>query len=94
MAALTRKQVYDAIDNERDHQDAKWGENKQQSLPGLLLVMRKELEEAEMAWLKNHTSHRQSTLEEVVQVAATAVALLEKYGCVGNAFATDDISLK
>lgn len=93
MNVLTRQQVFDAISKERDHQIQKWGADKQQSIPGYLLVLRKELEEAELGWLKNHTETRQSVLEEIVQVAATAVACLEKYGVVGNAYSTDDISL-
>lgn len=86
-----RQQVYKAIDKERDHQDQKWGADKQQSLPGFLLVMQGELNEAIEGWQKNKTD-RHAPLNEVVQLAATAVACLEKYGTTGSAKSTDDIS--
>lgn len=87
---MNREQVYAAIDGERIHQDAKWGAGKEQSLPGFLLIIRKELEEAEIGWMKNEHG-RDSALCEIVQIAATCVACLEKYGVMGSAIATDDI---
>lgn len=86
----TREDVFLAISKERIYQDRKWGVNKEQSVPGFLLIMKKELEEAERAWLKNVSGDRQTVLEEVVQVAATAVACLERYGVSGLPTATND----
>lgn len=86
----TREQVYAAIDAERAYQDKKYGPDKTQSLPGFFLIIRKELDEAEAAWLKNIRGERNTALEELVQVAATAVAALEKYGTSGNTVSTDD----
>lgn len=85
----SREDVYLAVSKERIYQDRKWG-LKQQSVPGFLLIMRKELEEAERAWAKNVQGDRQTVLEEIVQVAATAVACLEKYGVQGLPESTDD----
>ena len=89
-AKLSRGEVYAAIDKERQHQDDKWGQNKPQSLPGFFVVLRKELREAEDAWVKNVTGEH-APLNEIVQVAATAVACLEKYGVTGSATATNDV---
>lgn len=89
-AILSRDEVYDAINKERDHQDDKWGPNKPQSLPGFLIILERELQEAKEAWLKNIEGDH-AALNEIVQVAATAVACLEKYGVSGSATATNDI---
>lgn len=87
---MTRDEVFLAISKERIYQDRKWGPDKQQSVPGFLLVMRKELDEAERAWNKNVRGDRQTVLEEILQVAATAVACMEKYGVEGLPTSTDD----
>lgn len=89
-AVLSRNEVYNAINKERDHQDDKWGVNKPQSLPGFLVVLEKELQEAKEAWVKN-VEGEHAALNEIVQIAATAVACLEKYGVTGSAIATNDI---
>jgi hypothetical protein len=74
--ALARYEVYEAIDKERSYQDQKWGADKPQSLPGFLLVIESELNEAKLGWMKNQL-HRHSPLAEIVQIAATCVACLE-----------------
>ena len=89
-AVLSRAEVYAAVDKERNHQDDKWGANKPQSLPGFLMVLEKELQEAKDAWVKN-VDGEHAPLNEIVQIAATAVACLEKYGVTGSATATNDI---
>lgn len=86
---LSRQGAFRAISAERDYQDAKWGINKPQSLPGFLVVLRQELEEAERGWAKN-LNDRSSALAEITQIAAVAVACLEKYGSTGSAVATND----
>lgn len=82
---LSMEDVFDAIAAERHHQDDKWGpiEDKNQELAGFLLIIRKELEEAEAGWMKNLPG-RHSALGEVVQIAATCVAMLQQYGLEGN----------
>lgn len=87
----TREDVYRAIDKERDHQDKKFGVNKQLSLAGFLVVLESELEEAKRGWIKNSTG-RNAPLAEIVQIAAVCVGCLEKYGIEGTATVTDDIS--
>lgn len=78
---LTIEDVIKLVRLERYYQDNKWGtsEERTQSLPGYLLVMRKELEEAERGWLKGGDG-RNSCLAEMLQVAAVAVAALEEHG--------------
>ena len=88
---MNREDVYRAIDGERDYQDAKWGSDKEQSLPGYLLIMRKEIEEAIDGWMKD-TAHRNSALAEVLQVVAVGVKCLEVYGVSGGARPTNDIT--
>jgi len=83
--------VQGAIENELAHQRQKWGKDKQQSLPGYLLVMQYELNEAIDGWMKNKAG-RNSTLQEIVQVVATGIAALDFYGVDGNALSTNDIT--
>lgn len=81
----TIDQVFRAIQEERDYQDVKWGtiDEHPQSIPGYLLIIRKELEEAEMGWMKN-VQGRDSAMSEILQVAAVCVAALQQYGLEGN----------
>lgn len=88
---ISREDVYAAIDKERDYQDQKYGVDKGQSLPGFITIMRAELAEAEQGWLK-HSIGRHSALQEIIQLAATCVACLEKYGVDHSAISTDDIA--
>jgi hypothetical protein len=89
---MTFNEVVEAIANERRFQSNRWGSNKEQSLAGYLLIMRKELDEAIDGWMKNDGAPRQSCLEEIVQVVATGVACLETYGIKGCARSTNDIT--
>lgn len=77
---------------EREKQDQQWGEQKPQSLPGFLVILRSELHEAEQGWVKN-VQGRHAPLNEILQIAAVAVACLEKYGVEGTAIATNDVPL-
>ena len=86
----TQEGVFAAIRRERTQQDEKWGKNKPQSLPGFLLVIRSELNEAFEGWTKNFEG-KHAPLNEVLQIAAVAVACLERYGPTGSAIATNDI---
>lgn len=93
MSLLTINEVFDQIRIERQYQDEKWGSSKQQSLPGFFAILRAELAEAEHGWLKN-LEGRHAPLNELVQLAATAVACLEKYGVDGSTLSTDDYTTK
>jgi hypothetical protein len=79
------EEVFAEIRKEREYQDAKWGTiaEHQQSIPGYLLIIRKELEEAENGWMKN-VQGRDSAMAEILQIASVAVAALEQYGFEGN----------
>ena len=83
--------VFTEVKREITYQNLKWGEGKAQSLPGYMLIMRKELEEAEGAWMKNETDSRQSPLEEILQVVTVGMRCLAEYGVRGSARATNDI---
>ena len=81
--ALTAEQVFECIKQEREFQKQKWGEDRTQSIPGYLLVARKELEEAEDGWLKNK-SGRHGAMSELVQTAAVIFACLEEHGILSS----------
>lgn len=84
--------IVEAVRAEREYQIRRWGTDKQQGLAGYLLIMKAELDEAIDGWMKNTTDPRDSCLEEVVQVAATAFACLETYGIKGCSRSTNDIT--
>lgn len=69
--------VIAAINKEIAYQDKKWGKehNRRQTVEGHLLIMRKELQEAEDGWMKN-ASGRNSVEMELVQVVAVGVQAL------------------
>jgi len=69
--------VISAINKEIAYQDKKWGKehNRSQTVEGHLLIMRKELQEAEDGWIRN-ASGRNSVEMELVQVVAVGVQAL------------------
>jgi len=85
MTKLTVEEVVQAILKEREYQTNKWGsiEEHPQSIPGYMIIMEKELEEAKDGWNKN-IQGRDSALSEIIQVAAVAVACLQQHGLEGN----------
>lgn len=85
MIKMTYDEVVASIKEERDFQDQKWGtlEERSQSIPGWMLILRKELDEAEIGWCKN-VQGKHSSLAEIRQVAAVAIACLQQYGVEGN----------
>lgn len=89
MKVLSREEVYLQIDKEREYQDAKWGADKAQSLAGFLLILQNEVQEAIDGWMKN-SQGRDAPLQEVLQVAAVAVACLERYGHIGITINNND----
>ncbi len=85
MRTLSFKDVLELVKQERDYQDKKWGtiEERSQSIPGFMLIAKKELIEAEDGWCKN-VQGRHSALREMIQVAAVAIACLETHGGGGE----------
>lgn len=77
---MPRKQVYEAIDSERDHQDRKWGtvQEHPHEVGGWLTLMRKLLTDAEAAWASSNGD--QKALEEIRKVLAVGVACAEQHG--------------
>lgn len=90
VGGAAQKTAFEAIAQERKNQEDKWGENKPQSLPGYLMILESELNEAKLGWIKN-LDGKSAPLNEIVQLAAVAVACLERYGVTGSAIATNDI---
>lgn len=82
---MTFEEVVESVRLERQFQDEKWGDldSRDLSVPGFMLVMKKELEEAEDGWIKN-IGGKHSSLAEIRQVAAVAIACLQQYGTEGN----------
>lgn len=87
---MNRQKIFDEIDAERKRQEQKWGTDRQQSLPGFMMIIEAELAEAKTGWMKN-VGGKHAPLNEILQVAAVCVACLEKYGINGSAVSTDDI---
>ncbi len=85
MTKMTFEEVIQCIKKERDYQDEKWGslDEREQSIPGYMLVLKKELVEAEDGWCKN-VQGKHSSLAELIQVAAVAIACLQQHGIEGN----------
>ena len=73
---MHRKQVYAAIDGERDFQDRKWGTIVQHTheVGGWLTLMRKQLTGAENAWASSNDDYQ--ALFEIRQLLAGCCRLL------------------
>lgn len=73
-----RNIVYESIDEERDYQDLRHGpiESHNHTVGEWLVVLNKKVNDATDAW---YTNGDNSALQEIVQVAATAVACLEQF---------------
>lgn len=82
---MTFEEVVESLKLEREYQDEKWGtlDQRQQSIAGFMLIIKKELEEAENGWIKN-VEGKHSSLAEIRQVAAAAIACLQTHGISGN----------
>ena len=85
MTKMTFEEVVKSVKEERDFQDKKWGslDEREQSIPGYLLILKKELIEAEDGWCKN-VQGKHSSLAEMRQIAAVAIACLQQHGIEGN----------
>lgn len=75
------ERVVEGIREERAYQDKKWGDldHKVHGITAWMLIMRKELIEAEDEWMKKGNDE---ALLEILQVVATGVACLEQHGVV------------
>lgn len=76
-----REPIYTDIDTERDSQDAKWG-NQHHSMPVWSAILSEECGEVAEAALRvafhGEDDHLAHLREELVQVAAVAVQMIEK----------------
>lgn len=82
---MTFEEAVESVRKEREFQDFKWGslDEKQQSVAGYLVILEKELEEAKNGWMKNKPG-AQSSLAEIRQIAAVAIACMQQHGIEGN----------
>ena len=73
-------EVFKHIVDERIYQDEVWGtiEEHPHDVPGWLLILERELAEAKEAWMTRNGD--QAALQEILQVAAVAVAALQQHG--------------
>ena len=71
--------IFAAILRERDFQDMKYGKllDRSHAIPSWLLIMKKELIEAEDAWCKYGNSE---AMKELLQAVTVGVACLQQYG--------------
>lgn len=74
-----RMKIFQAIENERNHQDKKWGHNSH-TVGEWLLIVQAELDEAKEAWVKNNGDN--AALEELLQVVSVGVACIEEHHIV------------
>ena len=80
---MNRSDVYLAIDKEREYQDKKWGDlDKRNSLGDFLVYLRHRLENATYSY--HGPGNEGDCLKYIQQVAAVAVATLEKFGAPGR----------
>lgn len=76
----TRKSVYRLIDAERRRQDNKWANRRQNSTSEWMMILGEEYGEACQAGcdiIFSQSNDRSRLVDELVQVAAVAVAILE-----------------
>lgn len=88
---MISEEIIKAIVDELTYQETRHGIDKQQSLPGYMLIMEHKLNDAKSSWNENHWCNRQTPLEEIVQVVAVGIKCLQTYGVTGSAVPTNDI---
>lgn len=91
-ATLSFEEAVADVRTERDYQIKKY-KDQPQSLPGFLLILQQEIKEAVDGWMAGVNTGRDSPLHEVRQIAATAIACLERYGSTGITVNTNDVPL-
>jgi hypothetical protein len=77
---MNKTEVYQALTDERNYQDGKWGTivDRPHTVGEWLLIVEGELAEAKEAWIKCAGDH--NALLEIMQVGAVVVACLEQHG--------------
>ena len=80
MTTLTRKDVFFAIEQERDHQDKKLGtlDEHPHEVGSWITIMRQLLNDAERAYMSQRGDI--GALEELRKVVAVGVACMEQHG--------------
>ena len=74
---LTRKEVIEVVNEERNYQDKTWGGNihdNKHTVPEWILIMRKHLNEAENALYNDNETE---ALDAVRKITATGIATME-----------------
>jgi len=71
---MTRKEVYELIDKERDYQDGR--HEKNESIPAELVIMHIYLEQALDAW-----TYKDDARCQIRKVVALGIRCLENHGC-------------
>ncbi len=77
----TLPKVLEAIKQEREYQDQKYGrlQSRAMSVGDWILVLEEEIAEARLAWVKGRS---EDALREILQVATVAVAAILQHGVV------------
>ena len=76
---LSRKEVFELIDNERNYQLEKWNNEKQDySISEWLTIMRKYITDAENSVFENEN---EKALFSILKITSLGVASLEEMGC-------------
>lgn len=74
---MTRKQVYEVIDSERDYQDTVWSGHKHET-GAYILLLKSYIDKAMEAWVVNDGD--KPSLEVIRKVAGIAVNCMEEHG--------------
>jgi len=77
---MQRKEVYEAIDSEREYQIRKWGDNAKHGheVGAYLTLLRRHLALAEIHWSQSGTDYL--ALDELRQILAIGVSCAEQHG--------------
>lgn len=80
MTVMTRNDVYLAVDQEREHQDQKWGtlDEHPHDVGSWLTIMRQLLNDAERAYVSQRGDA--GALDELRKAVAVGVACMEQHG--------------
>ncbi len=74
---ITRQEVYEAIDTERDYQDKQWNGHTHE-VGAYLTLLRTYLREAEESWSRSDGDR--AALHSIRKIAAIAVHTMEEHG--------------
>lgn len=80
MKNMDMEDAFQLLADEREQQDKEWGHQteRDQSIPGYIMIMRRKIQQAEDAWLDGSIG-RESALFRITQAAATGVAALQEH---------------